>query len=155
MRGKQAPQRAIEPDPRYQSVLLAKFINHVMLDGEKSVAQKVVYGAMDRIKDKIEKDPLSVFEKAIETIEPRLEVVSRRVGGANYQVPRQVRGTRRHFLAMKWIIEAARAQKGRPMADRLADELLNASKNEGVAATKRENVRRMAEANRAFAHLAW
>ncbi len=146
----------VKPDSKYESLKVAKFINHLMLDGKKSIAQKVVYGAFDIIKEqeKVE-NPLEVFETALKNVAPMMEVRSRRVGGANYQVPREVRPDRRLFLAMTWILIAARAGKGRPMAELLADEIILASKEEGEAFKKKENTHKMAEANKAFAHFAW
>jgi small subunit ribosomal protein S7 len=154
MRGKQAPRREITPDPKYGSVFVAKLINHILLDGKKSVAQKVVYDAFDLIEKKTKENPLDIFERALKNVMPSLEVKSRRVGGANYQVPMSVRAERRYVLAYRWIIAAARAKKGRPMAQRLADELAAAANNEGDAVKKKLDVQRMAEANRAFAHFA-
>ncbi len=144
-----------EPDTRYDSLLVAKFINYVMLDGKKWAARRVVYDAFDIIKEKEKTDPMVLFETALKNVGPNMEVRSRRVGGANYQVPREVRQERKQFLAMNWIIQAARSGKGSAMEKRLADEIILASKNEGEAAKKRENVHKMAEANRAFAHFAW
>ena len=156
MRRKQATKREIAPDLKYDDVRLAKFINNVMKGGKKSVAQRVVYGALEIIKSKTKtKKPLELFNKAIENVSPVLEVKSRRVGGATYQVPYEVRGGRREALAIRWILEAAKNKKGKPMAEKLAQELLDASKNEGEAIKKRQNVHRMAEANKAFAHFAW
>lgn len=144
------------PDTKYNSEKLAKFINYVMLDGKKNAAMKIVYGALDVIKEKEKtENPLELFEEAIRNVGPVMEVRSRRVGGANYQVPREVRAERRLALAMRWILDVARKGKGRPMKDRLADELILASKNEGDAVKKRENTHKMAEANKAFAHFAW
>ena len=154
MRGKQSVKRTIETDPKYQSVALAKFINYLMYDGKKSVAQQVVYGAFDVIVEKTKKDPLEVFDTAMKQVSPSMEVRSRRVGGSNYQVPTPVRGDRRFALAARWILAAARAKKGAPMADRLAGELLSAANNEGDAIKKKDDVLRMAESNRAFAHFA-
>jgi len=154
MRGKQAPIRKISPDPRYQSEVLAKFINMIMERGKKSVAQKIVYTSFDLMKAKSEKDPLEVFELAIKNVAPVVEVKSRRVGGANYQVPIEVTPRRRQALSFRWIIGAARSKKGRPMAAKLAEELLLASDNQGDAMKKKQDVHRMAEANRAFAHFA-
>ena len=156
MRRKQATKRDIIPDPKYGDVILAKFINNVMKDGKKSTAQRVIYDALEIIKSKTKtKEPLEIFNKAIENVSPVLEVKSRRVGGANYQVPYEVRGDRREALAMRWIIGTAKNKKGKPMAEKLAQELIDASKNEGEAIKKRQNVHRMAEANKAFAHFAW
>lgn len=154
MRGKKAPRRTLTPDPKFGNVHVAKLINYIMLDGKKSTAQRVVYDALDIISDKTKQDPLEIFEKALKNVMPSLEVKSRRVGGANYQVPMSVRGERRIVLAFRWIINAARSKKGRPMAQKLADELVAASNSEGDAVKKRQDVQRMAEANRAFAHFA-
>lgn len=154
MRGKQAPKRKIELDPKYDNVVLAKLINLIMLKGKKSIAQSVVYGALDFIKEKSKKDPIEVFEKAMSNVSPVLEVKSRRIGGANYQVPIEVKGDRKIALAMRWIIGASRSRKGKAMKEKLAQELLDASEKQGDAMKKREDVHRMAEANRAFAHFA-
>jgi small subunit ribosomal protein S7 len=143
-------------DPRYDSKLAAKFINCLMWDGKKSVAQRVFYDALDLVGKKIsDVPPNEVFEQAIENIKPNIEVRSRRVGGANYQVPMQVNARRRQSLAIRWLLTATRAKKGRPMADRLAAELMAAYNKEGDAMSMRENVHRMADANKAFAHFAW
>jgi small subunit ribosomal protein S7 len=156
MRRKLKSVRIIAPEAKYQSELLSRFINVVMWDGKKSVARKVVYDALDEIKKRDEKaEPLAVFETAITNVSPTVETRSRRVGGANYQVPREVRAERRRSLAFRWIVAAARAGKGKGMAEKLADELIAAAKNEGSAIKKKEDVHRMAESNRAFAHLAW
>lgn len=154
MRGKKAPKRDLAPDPKFGNLQIAKFINYVMLDGKKSTAQRVVYDAFDRIAAKTEKDPVEVFESAIKNVGPALEVRSRRVGGANYQIPVPVRGERRITLAYRWILGVARSKGGRPMAERIADELMAAANNEGDAIKKKEDVQKMAEANRAFAHFA-
>jgi small subunit ribosomal protein S7 len=162
MRGKQAPKRKIKADAKYGSTVLAKFINYVMKDGKKSTAERVVYAAFDKIEvaikaNKIPADlatPLAVFDLAIKNVSPQLEVRGRRVGGANYQVPFPVRGERRFSLAFRWIIGAAHAKKGRPMADKLAAEFIAIANNEGDAIKKRNDIHRMAEANRAFAHFA-
>ena len=143
-------------DPRYDSRLASKFINSLMWDGKKSVAQRVFYGAMDRVAEKItDVPPIEVFEQCIENVKPNVEVRSRRVGGANYQVPIQVGQKRRQSLAIRWLLAAIRAKRGRPMAMRLADELLAAYRGEGDAMKKREDIHRMADANKAFAHFAW
>lgn len=142
------------PDPKYQNVLLAKFINFVMRKGKKITAQKIVYGAFDLIKEKIKKDPLDIFDEAIKNVSPAMETKSRRVGGANYQVPMPVRGERRHGLAFRWIIAASHARKGKPMHINLAEELMAAAQNQGEAVRKKQDMHRMAEANRAFAHFA-
>lgn len=146
----------VSPDHRYKSERLEKFINSVMLDGKKETARKVVYGALDEIRTQVkDKDPLEVFEDAIRNVGPSVEVRSRRVGGANYQVPREVRPERRQALAMRWIINAARSRSGGPAYKFYAEELMQAANNEGVAIKKKEDTHRMAEANRAFAHFAW
>lgn len=154
MRGKPAPRRALEPDPKYHSTLIEKFINQVMRRGKKSVAQNIVYGAFEIVKEKAKQDPLTVFDAAMKNVAPILEVKSRRIGGANYQIPIEVRSDRRVALAMRWIIAAAKNKKGQPMKKKLAQELLEASMNQGDAVKKRADVHRMAEANRAFAHFA-
>lgn len=146
----------IKPDSKYNSVKVSKFINHLMKNGKKSVAEKVVYDTFELIKEKAKvENPLEVFEQALKNAAPVVEIRSRRVGGANYQVPVEVRMERRLFLAMTWILEAARNKKGQPMHIKLADEILLTSKGEGEAFKKRENVHKMAEANKAFAHFAW
>lgn len=154
MRGKQAPRRKIGTDPKYANMGVAKFINYVMYDGKKTTAQKIVYGAFDKIQEKTKKDPIEVFENAIKNVSPLLEVKSKRVGGANYQVPLQVRAERRMQLAYRWLLLAARSKKGKPMNVKLADELMLAAENQGEAVKKKMDVQRMAEANRAFAHFA-
>jgi small subunit ribosomal protein S7 len=154
MRGKQAQKREIAPDPKFGNVQLAKLVNCIMHDGKKSVARAVVYDAMDIMAEKTKLDSLEVFDRALKNVMPSLEVKSRRVGGANYQVPLPVRGDRRYVLSFRWIITAARSKKGRRMAEKLADELIAASNNEGDAVKKKMDVQRMAEANRAFAHFA-
>jgi small subunit ribosomal protein S7 len=146
----------LRPDPRFNNKLVAKFINCLMWQGKKAVATRIFYEAMDVITKKIsDRPPLEVFEIAVDHVKPNIEVRSRRVGGSNYQVPMQVNQRRRQSLAIRWIIQAARGRKGRPMTDRLAQELMDAYKGEGTAMTTRENVHRMAEANKAFAHFAW
>ena len=146
----------LKPDVRYHSVLVSKFINCIMRCGKKTVAESVFYTAMDIITKKVpETPPLEVFETAMNNVKPLIEVHSRRVGGATYQVPVEVGKKRQQSLAIRWILEAARGKKGRPMADRLADELADAFKKQGAAMTTRENVHKMAEANKAFAHFAW
>lgn len=144
------------PDEKYDSELLSRFINTLMWDGKKSIARTVVYDALDEIKNKDSSaDPLAVFEMAIQNVSPSIETRSKRVGGANYQIPVEVRAERRRSLAFRWILKAARSVKGKAMYKKLADELISASKNEGAAIKKKEDVLRQAEANRAFAHLAW
>ncbi len=154
MRRKRAVKRTINPDPKYDNNLVAKFINHLMKGGKKSVAQKVFYDSFDIIEKKTKKEALEVFDLAIKNTSPVVEVKSRRIGGAHYQVPREVRGERRITLSMRWIIEAAKKKKGKPMAQKLAEELINASKNEGEAVKKKQDVHRIADANKAFAHFA-
>lgn len=154
MRGKRAPKRLIRPDVKFNNYLVAKLINYVMKDGKKSTAQRIVYDAFDFISNQTKQDPLEIYETAIKNVTPSVEVKSRRVGGANYQIPMPVRGERRHTLALRWLLAATRSKKGKPMAQRLAAELIAASHNEGDAIKKREDVVRMAEANRAFAHFA-
>ncbi|MDQ5955008.1 MAG: small subunit ribosomal protein [Patescibacteria group bacterium] len=145
-----------QADLKYHSVRVGKFINSVMWDGKKSTAEKVVYDAFDIIKEKMKvENPVEVFDTAIRNVGPQMEIRSRRVGGANYQVPREVRPERRQALAFRWILLAARGGKGKPMAQKLATELMAAAANEGSAIKKREDTHRMAEANKAFAHFAW
>jgi small subunit ribosomal protein S7 len=155
MRRKVTNRNIPKPDIIHSSLVLSKFINGVMWDGKKETARKIVYGAFDVIKEKTGQEPMEVFTLAIENASPVMEVRSRRIGGANYQVPREVRPERRQNLAFRWIIAAARGGKGKPMHQKLADELINASKKEGVAVKKREDTHKMAEANKAFAHFAW
>ena len=151
-----ASESQLKPDPRYNSKLVAKFINNLMLKGKKSVAEKAFYGAMDIISARIQDvEAQEVFEKAISNVKPMLEVRSKRVGGSSYQVPMQVKVKRQQALAFRWILAAARGKKGRPISQRLADELMDAYNERGNAMTTRENVHRMAEANKAFAHFAW
>jgi small subunit ribosomal protein S7 len=145
-------KRDILPDPKFGNVTLAKFMNHVMISGKKSVAERIVYGALDSIQKRTGKDPLPVFEQALEAIQPMVEVKSRRVGGATYQVPVEVRPARRLALAMRWLVDSARKRGEKSMALRLASEVMDASSSKGAAVKKREDVHRMAEANRAFSH---
>ncbi len=156
MRRKIKKKQEIKPDFIYDSAVVERFINYIMKDGKKSVARKVMYSTFDEIKKKTKaENPLEVFDIAIKNASPLLEVRSRRVGGANYQVPVEVRPERKTALAFRWILEAARSKKGSNMSVRLAEELISASKNEGAAIKKRENIHKMAEANKAFAHFAW
>ncbi len=155
MRRKVKNRNIPSPDSLYNSAKVGKFINYTMEEGKKNIARSIVYGAFEIIKEKTKEDPIEVFENALKNAGPTMEVRSRRVGGANYQIPREVRPERRQALAFKWILEAARAKKGQPMKVKLADELISASKNEGEAIKKRENTHKMAEANKAFAHFAW
>ncbi|MEL7264244.1 MAG: 30S ribosomal protein S7 [Planctomycetota bacterium] len=151
-----ASRTQLKADPKHDSLLAGKFINCLMLDGKKTVAQKVFYDALDEIKSRMPDDePIEVFEAAIENVKPFIEVRSKRVGGASYQVPMQVSRARQQSLAIRWLLDAIRDKKGRPTHLKLADELLAAYKKEGVAYTKRENTHRMAEANKAFSHFAW
>lgn len=147
----------LKPDPRFKSKTLARFINCVMQDGKKAVAMRVVYQAMDEIEKRTKGDPtgIEIFEMALESVRPNVEVRSKRVGGANYQVPMQVNRKRQQSLAFRWILDAARSDRGKPMHMRLARELLDAAKGEGKAVATRENTHRMADANKAFAHFAW
>ena len=149
------PKREILPDPMYNSVLVTKLVNSIMLDGKKGVAQKVVYGAFDLIKEKTDKEPLEVFNQAMENIMPSLEVKSRRVGGATYQVPMEVRPARRQTLGLRWLTAYSRARGERTMAERLAGEIMDAANNTGASVKKREDVHRRAESNKAFAHFRW
>ena len=149
------PKREILPDPMYNSVLVTKLVNSIMLDGKKGVAQKVVYGAFDIIKEKTEKEPLEVFAQAMENIMPSLEVKARRVGGATYQVPMEVRPARRQTRGVRWLTNYSRARGERTMAERLAGEILDAANNTGSAVKKREDTHKMAESNKAFAHFRW
>mgnify|MGYP001581688911 CR=1 FL=1 len=145
----------VTPDHRYNSFVVEKFINQLMRDGKKNTARGVFYRALDSIKAQTKKDPIAVLDEAIRNVAPTLEVRARRVGGATYQVPREVRPERKLALSMRWLIAAAESKKGKPMAEKLAEELILATKNEGVAIKKREDTHKMAEANRAFAHFAW
>ncbi len=155
MRRKREVKRHILPDARYNNALVAKFINYLMRQGRKTAAQKILYGAFDIIEKEKKVSPLEIFDRAIRNVSPVLEVKSKRVGGANYQVPQEVRGERKLALTFRWIIGAANAKKGKPMRAKLAEELLLASNNEGNAIKKKLDMHRMAEANRAFAHFSW
>ncbi|PIP29566.1 30S ribosomal protein S7 [Candidatus Kuenenbacteria bacterium CG23_combo_of_CG06-09_8_20_14_all_36_9] len=154
MRGKQAPKRKIQPDSKYNRQDVGKFINYIMQRGKKTVAKNIVYGAFDIIQEKTKKNGLQVFEQAMKKVGPTVEVRGKRVGGANYQVPFPVRDDRRITLASRWIIGAAQAVKGKPMAEKLAQVLMDSARGEGPAIKKREDVHRMADANKAFAHFA-
>ena len=149
------PKREVLPDPIYNSVLVTKLVNSIMLDGKKGVAQKVVYGAFDIIKEKTEKDPLDVFTTSLENIMPSLEVKARRVGGATYQVPIEVRPERRQTLGLRWLTNYSRARSEKTMKERLAGEIMDAANNLGSAVKKREDTHKMAESNKAFAHYRW
>ena len=150
-----AAKREVLPDPKFGSELLAKFVNMVMQSGKKSVAERIVYGALDQVQTKGHEDPVAVMTKALDNVRPMVEVKSRRVGGATYQVPVEVRSVRRTTLAMRWVIEAARKRSEKSMPLRLAGELLDAAESRGSAVKKREDVHRMAEANKAFSHYRW
>lgn len=154
MRKKQVYKREEYLDPKYKNALIGKFINHIMKGGKKSVAVSIVYDAFDIIADKTKKDPLIVFNHAMKNVSPTLEIKGRRIGGANYQIPFEVRGGRKNALAMRWMLEVARKKKGQPMAKKLASEIIEASNGLGSAMKKKEDVQRMAIANKAFAHYA-
>ncbi|PHO09960.1 MULTISPECIES: 30S ribosomal protein S7 [Malaciobacter] len=155
MRRRKAPVREIMADPIYNSKVITKFINTVMLDGKKSVAEKIMYGAIANLDARGEEAGIELFEKAIENVKPLLEVKSRRVGGATYQVPVEVRSVRRQTLALRWIVEASRKRNERTMVERLANELFEAANERGASFKKKEDMHRMAEANKAFAHYRW
>lgn len=155
MRKRRAEKRILPPDPIYNEILVTKLINYVMKRGKKNVARKLVYGAFDIIKEKTNKNPLDVFLRAVNNVQPMIEVRSRRIGGATYQVPTEVRPERRIALALRWIINFARERKDKSFANKLAAELIAASNNEGAAIKKKEDTHRMAEANKAFAHFKW
>jgi len=153
---RRVPERQqILPDPKFGSVLLAKFINMVMVDGKKSLAERVLYGALDRVAERSGKEPIEILEKALDNVRPVVEVKSRRVGGATYQVPVEVRPVRRNSLAMRWLIDAARKRSEKSMGQRLGGELLDAADSRGSAVKKKEDTHRMAEANKAFSHYRW
>lgn len=154
-RKRTAEERNYQPDPRYHSKVVSKVIMRMMLNGKKLTSTKIVYDAMDTVGKKVGKEPLEVFLKALDNVKPMVEVKSRRVGGSTYQVPVEVRESRREALAMRWIVTAARARKGKPMSNRLADELLDAYNETGTAVKKKEDTHRMAEANKAFSHYRW
>ena len=154
-RKKKAPKRIFYPDPKYKSAILAKFINIIMYDGQKTKAEKIIYTALDRIRIKTKGDPIKIFDDAIKNIRPNLEVRSRRVGGATYQVPVEVKIRRSQTLALRWLLDATRKRKNKTMSDKLINELMDASQNKGSAIKKREDTHRMAESNKAFAHYRW
>lgn len=149
------PRRKVEPDEKYNSELVARFINRLMQQGKKSIAAGIAYDAFDIMEERTHRNPLEVFQQAVDNATPSLEVRARRVGGATYQIPVEVRPERRTSLAIRWLIQASKARKGRPMAERLADELMDAARNTGTTVKKREDTHKMAEANRAFAHYRW
>ena len=154
-RKRRAPKRIFYPDAKYGSLVLAKFINFVMYDGRKDTAEKIIYSTLNKIKEKTKNDPIKIFNDAIENIRPNLEVRSRRVGGATYQVPVEVRTKRSQTLALRWLLEATRKRKNKTMSDKLFNELMDASQKKGAAIKKREDTHRMAESNKAFAHYRW
>ena len=154
-RKNRAPQRIFYPDPKYESLVLSKFINFIMYDGKKTTAEKIIYSALNQIKNKTKEDPLKVFNDAINNIRPNLEVRSRRVGGATYQVPVEVKSNRSQALALRWLLDASRKRKNKTMSDKLFFEIMDASQNKGSAVKKREDTHKMAESNKAFAHFRW
>lgn len=154
-RKSRADIRKVAPDPVYKNVLVSKFINGIMLDGKRSLAEHVFYGALEEIKKKADKDPIEMFQSAVDNVKPTLEVRSRRVGGATYQVPVEVRSIRQQTLAIRWLVAAARSRGERSMCAKLAGELLDAAQNQGTAIKKKQDTHRMAEANKAFAHYRW
>ncbi|MEM0928178.1 MAG: 30S ribosomal protein S7 [Pseudomonadota bacterium] len=154
-RRRRAEKRPIDPDPKFHDLQISKFMNYVMLDGKKSAAEKIVYGAMERMEEKLRRPPVDTFRDALENVYPAVEVRSRRVGGATYQVPVEVRPDRKQALAMRWIIGAARKRNETTMIERLSGELMDAAQNRGAAVKKREDTHKMAEANRAFSHYRW
>ena len=154
-RKRKAPVRKVYPDPKFHSEVVSKFINSIMYDGKRSTAEKILYDALDRIKSKNNEDPLKIFNTAISNVKPNLECRSRRVGGATYQVPQEVKSNRGQALAIRWIVKAARGRKERSMIEKLSSELLDAANNRGSAIKKREDTHKMAEANKAFAHFRW
>ena len=154
-RKRSAPKRIFYPDPKYGSVILSKFINFIMYSGNKTAAEKIIYTAFKQIKDKAKQDPIKIFNEAINNIRPNLEVRSRRVGGATYQVPVEVKIKRSHTLALRWLLEATRKRKNKTMSDKLFNELMDASQRKGAAIKKREDTHKMAESNKAFAHFRW
>ena len=154
-RKNRAPKRIFYPDAKFQSLVLSKFINFIMYDGKKAVAEKIVYNALDQIKNKTKEDPIKIFNDAVNNIRPNLEVRSRRVGGATYQVPQEVKTKRSQTLALRWLLEAARKRKNKKMSEKLFNELMDASQKKGTAIKKREDTHRMAESNKAFAHFRW
>ncbi len=155
MRRRKAEQRTVPPDPQYDNIELARFINRIMLKGKKTVAQRIVYSAMEIVEQQAHRPPLEIFQEALRNATPLLQVKARRVGGATYQIPIEVPARRGSALAMRWIINSARGRKGRPMHQKLAQEFLDASRGDGAAVKRREDLHRMAEANRAFVHYRW
>ena len=154
-RRRRAEKREIFPDPKFGDLVISKFMNNLMIDGKKSVAEKIVYGALDKIENKLKTDPIKVFHDAIENVMPAIEVRSRRVGGATYQVPVEVKSKRAQALAIRWLVDSARKRKDKHMSDKIFNELYDAYENKGSAVKKREDVHKMAESNKAFAHFRW
>ncbi len=154
-RKNRAPKRNIYPESKYKSLILSKFINFVMYDGKKAVAEKIIYDAFDQIKNKTKEDPIKIFNDAVSNVRPNLEVRSRRVGGATYQIPVEVKTKRSQTLALRWLLEATRKRKNKTMSDRLLNEVMDAAQNKGSAIKKREDTHKMAESNKAFAHYRW
>jgi len=154
-RKRRAPKRIFYPESKYRSLVLSKFINFVMYDCKKSVAEKIIYTALDQIKNKTKEDPIKIFNNAVSNIRPNLEVRSRRVGGATYQVPQEVKTKRSQTLALRWLLEATRKRKNKTMSEKLLNELMDASQRKGAAMKKREDTHKMAESNKAFAHYRW
>ncbi len=154
-RRREVPKRPIQPDPKYGDRMVGRFMSTIMLDGKKSTAERIIYGAFDEIESKTRNDPMAMFRRALDNVRPRIEVKSRRVGGATYQVPIEVRPERATSLAMRWLIQSARARDGKSMRDKLANELIDAANERGEAVKKREDTHRMAEANKAFSHYRW
>ena len=154
-RRREVPERQVIPDPKYSNKLVSKFINSIMIDGKKSVAESILYGAFNFIEDKTKEDPVKVFEKAIENVRPLIEVKSRRVGGSTYQIPTEIRPSRRTALGIRWIISYSRGRSEKGMANKLAGELMDAANQRGASIKKKEDTHKMAEANKAFAHFRW
>ena len=154
-RRRKAVKRQIMPDPKFKDLIISKFTSCIMFDGKKSTAEKIVYGALDFIKEKTKSDPLALFHEALNNVKPQIEVRSRRVGGATYQVPVEVKTNRSQALALRWLLDASRKRKNKTMAEKLSFELLDASQNKGSAIKKREDTHKMAESNKAFAHFRW
>ena len=154
-RKRKAPIRKVYPDPKYHSEVISKFINSIMYDGKRSTAEKILYDALEKIKTKNNEDPLKIFNSAITNVRPNLEVRSRRVGGATYQVPVEVKASRGQALALRWLLEATRKRKNKSMSDKLYNEIMDASQNKGSAIKKREDTHKIAESNKAFAHFRW
>ena len=154
-RKKRAPKRISYPDAKYGSLILSKFVNFMMYDGKKAAAEKIIYDSLEKIKEKTKSDPMKIFNDAINNIKPNLEVVSRRVGGATYQVPVEVKSKRSQALALRWLIDASRKRKDKKMSDKIFNEIYDAYQNKGAAIKKKEDTHRMAESNKAFAHFRW